>query len=88
MIKKLLCLLAASANFVTVLLVANVAIAATQIDDASLLSVNRSTLQLVNLNVISPSLNIVQQSNNILLDHLGCSCAVCTRGTNTTSSNI
>ena len=88
MIKKLLRLLAASANFVAVLLVANVAIAATQIDNASLPSVDSSKSQLVNLNVVSPSLKIVQQSDNILLDHLGCSCAVCTQGINTTSSNI
>lgn len=81
MIKSVLRLLAASTSFVALLLVTHSAIAATPLDKAQV------ELHHLSLNVISPSLQLVSQdSNNTLLDHLGCSCAVCTQGINQTSS--
>ncbi len=78
MIKNLLRILASSVTFVAVMLVANIAmpkaIAFPQVDNVS-----QPTSLSVSLNVISPSLESYQ-SNNSLLDHLGCSCATCTQG--------
>ncbi|MGF1588446.1 MAG: hypothetical protein ACFCU7_04220 [Pleurocapsa sp.] len=77
MIKNILRLLAASTSFVALLLVTNSAIAATPQEKIQV------ELPHLTLNVISPSLQLVSQdSKNTLLDHLGCSCAVCTQGIN------
>lgn len=81
MLKNLLRLLAASTSLVTLLLFANTAVATTT-DNFLPQTVNQLELQLVNLNVISPTLELTNQSNNTLLQHLGCSCAVCTQGIN------
>ncbi len=81
MLKNLLRLLATSASLVALLLFANTAIAATT-DNFLLLTVKQPELELVNLNVISPGLELTNQYNNTLLQHLGCSCAVCTQGIN------
>ena len=84
MIKNLLRLFASSATFIAVMLVANIAIAAPQIEDNSALAIDQSSSSLINLNVISASLD----SNNSLLDHLGCSCGICTQGNNPISRDI
>jgi hypothetical protein len=81
MLKHLLRLLAASTSLVALLLFANTSVAATT-DNFVLPTVNQPELELVNLNVISPALELTSQSNNTLLQHLGCSCAVCIQGIN------
>lgn len=70
MLKNILRLLAASASFVALLLVTNPAIATTpQTSDRQWQS------PVVSLNVVSPFL---QASNtDTLINHFGCSCAVC-----------
>ncbi|MGD1920707.1 MAG: hypothetical protein ACFCAD_18585 [Pleurocapsa sp.] len=81
-------ILASSTTFAAVMLVANVAIA--QPDSAIALSpaiISQSPSPSVNLNLISPSLKSYQ-SNDSLLDHLGCSCAVCAQPVKSTSDNI
>ncbi|MCC0176513.1 hypothetical protein I4641_05910 [Waterburya agarophytonicola K14] len=88
MIKNLLRLLASSATFVAVMLVANITVAAPQIDNTSILTTARSQSSLVSLNVVSPSLVFDCQPNHFLSDSLGCSCAVCTQGIESTSNNI
>ena len=91
MIKNLLRLLASSATFVAVMLVANVAIAnpnsspkPLQVNDKSAFAIEQQSS--VNLNVVSPFLMSAHQSSSSLAVHFGCSCGVCTQGINT--SNI
>lgn len=84
MIKSILSLLAASTSFVALLLITNLAIAATPIDNP----LNRGESSIVSLNVISPSLQSMSNSNDSLMDHLGCSCAICTQGIQEATSNL
>ncbi len=76
MIKSILRLLAASTSFVALLLITNSAIATTPIDNP----LNRLESSIVSLNVISPSWQSMSNGSDNLLDHLGCSCAICTQG--------
>jgi len=69
MFKNILRLLAASTSFVALLLITNSAIALSPNEDAP------SQTSVVNLNLVSPSLTMV--SNSDLNSHLGCSCATC-----------
>lgn len=81
MIKSILRLLAASTSFVALLLITNSAIAVTSVDLARVEPAH------LNLNVVSPTLQSIGNSN-ILQEHLGCSCAVCTRGLERTNIRI
>ena len=72
MFKYILRLLAASASLVALLFVTNPAIATTPVDN----SLDRFGSASVSLNVISPSLQLNNDSD-ILLQHLGCSCGAC-----------
>ena len=83
MIKSILRLLAASTSFVALLLITNSAIAATPIDNP----LNRVESSIASLNVISPSLQSMSNGNDSLMDHLGCSCAICTPEIKQTTSN-
>lgn len=74
MIKKLL--LTASTSFIAILLIANSAIAITT--DSSLVKTRQSAL---NLNIISPSLVCVSNSNTS--NHFGCSCLSCIQSVQT-----
>jgi hypothetical protein len=87
MLKNLLRLLATSASLVALLLFANTALASSSIDNAQISTVRQSELQLVNLNVTSPTLKLTNQSQNPLLQHFGCTCPVCTQGVFTVTSN-
>lgn len=84
MIKSILRLLAASTSFVALLLTTKSAIAATPID----YPINQVESPVVSLNVVSPTLQLIGNTNDNLLDHLGCSCGVCNPGMNQTTSNI
>lgn len=84
MIKNILRLLAASASFVALLLTTNSAIAGTTIND----SPNQIEPSVVSLNVVSPNLQLIGNNNDNLLDHLGCSCGVCTQNIKTAESNL
>jgi hypothetical protein len=79
MLKHLLRLLATSASLVALLLFANTALASSSIDNVQISTVRQSELQLVNLNVTSPILELTNQSHNSLLQHFGCTCPVCTQ---------
>ncbi|MEL6910387.1 MAG: hypothetical protein AAFR62_08045 [Cyanobacteria bacterium J06629_2] len=72
MLKNILRLLAASASFVALLFVTNPAIAAPAPASPS----TQFTAPAINLSIMSPSL---QENSNTLLEHLGCTCAVCTQ---------
>mgnify|MGYP003433354150 FL=1 len=69
MLKNILRLLAASASFVALLFITNQPIAANLTVEHQLQS------PVVSLNILSPSLQVA--NNNTLLNHFGCSCAVC-----------
>ena len=71
MFKNVLRLLAASASFVALLLIANPAIVSST--DNSISQVESPTF---NLNVISPSLELIGSSKT-LSNHIGCSCTTC-----------
>ena len=71
-------LLTASTNFIAILLIANSAIAITSLD--TLAQARQSTL---NLNIISPSLQLI--SNSTPSNHFGCSCASCIQSVQTTT---
>lgn len=88
MINYLLRLLAASTSFVALLLVANTAFAAPQINSPLTQTINQSALQQVSLNVISPALQLANQPHNLLNEHLGCSCAACIQALGQTSNTI
>ncbi|WP_019509097.1 hypothetical protein [Pleurocapsa sp. PCC 7319] len=88
MINYLLRLLAASTSFVVLLLVANTAIAAPQIDSALTQTINQPELRQFSLNVISPTLQLINQPHNLLNEHLGCSCADCIQAIGQTSNTI
>ena len=83
MIKSILRLLAASTSFVALLLITNSAIAA-PVDFARIES---PQLNIVNLNVISPALQLAGNDNS-LSEHLGCSCGLCTQSINRISHRI
>lgn len=91
MIKNLLRILASSATFVAVMLITNTAIAQPGIDISSAqmdrVSASQAGSSFINLSQISSSLK-PYKSDNPLLDHLGCSCAVCTQGVTPGSSNV
>ena len=72
MFKYILRLVAASASLVALLLVTHPAIAATSVDN----SLDRFGSASVSLNVVSPSLQLNNDSD-ILLQHFGCSCGAC-----------
>ena len=88
MINYLLRLLAASTSFVALLLVANIAIAAPQIDSSQTQTINQPALQQVSLNVISPALQLANKPHNFLNEHLGCSCAACIQAAGQISNTI
>ena len=75
MIKKLL--LTASTGFIAILLIANSAIAITTFDTG------QTRQSALNLNTISPSLQIISNSNPS--NHFGCSCLSCIQSTQTTT---
>ena len=77
MIKNLI--LSASTSFIAILLIANSAIAITAIDN-SLAQTKQSALD---LNIISPSLQLISNSNPS--NHFGCSCLSCIQSTQTTT---
>ena len=76
MIKKLL--LTASTGFIAILLIANSAIAFTTFDTQA-----QTRQSALNLNTISPSLQLISNSNPS--NHFGCSCASCIQSTQTTT---
>ena len=87
MIKSILRLLAASTSFVALLLITNSAIAA-PVDFARIES---PQLNIVNLNVISPALQLAGNENSLsehLSEHLGCSCGLCTQSINQIGDRI
>lgn len=87
MIKSILRLLAASTSFVALLLITNSAIAATPVD---LARIESPQLNIVNLNVISPALQLASNDNisGHLSEHLGCSCGLCTQSIDRISHRI
>ena len=88
MIKSILRLLAASTSFVALLLITNSAIAAAPVD---LARIESPQLNIVNLNVISPALQLAGNENSLsehLSEHLGCSCGLCTQSINQISHRI
>jgi hypothetical protein len=74
MLKNILRLLAASASFVALLLVTNPAIATTPVTTADY----QLRSPVVSLSVVSPSLQLASNTDT-LVDHVGCSCALCTQ---------
>ena len=81
MIKSILRLLAASTSFVALLLITNsataVALEPTQIE-----------LPQLSLNIIGPTLQLASDRDRTSLDHLGCSCGVCTQQNALVSNKI
>lgn len=82
MIKSILRLLAASTSFVALLLITNSAIAA----PVDLARIESPQLNIVNLNVISPALQLAGNDN--ISEHLGCSCGLCTQNIDRISRRI
>ena len=88
MIKNLLRLLASSASFVAVLLIANMAIAAPQVDNYQPQIVDRAGLESVNLNLVSSTLKLIPYSEHTSGDRLGCSCTACTQAISSNNNLI
>ncbi|BAZ46873.1 hypothetical protein NIES4102_39150 [Chondrocystis sp. NIES-4102] len=78
-LKNLLRLLAASTSLIVLLLSTNPALAFEQ-NDLSDVAINQPKLEIINLSIDSPILQLTNQSNNTSVEHLGCNCAVCLQG--------
>lgn len=73
MFKNILRLLAACISFVALLFITRPAIATTTVTTAY-----TSQSPAVNLNVVSPSLQVAGNTDT-LVNHVGCTCAACTQ---------
>jgi hypothetical protein len=73
MLKNILRLLAASTSFVALLLITNPAIASIPVTNLD----QQWRSPVVSLNVVSPSLQLAVSNQETLVNHFGCSCAVC-----------
>lgn len=78
-LKNLLRLLAASTSLIVLLLFTNPALAFEQ-KDLSDVAIHQPKLEIINLSIDSPILQLTSQPNNTLVEHLGCNCAVCLQG--------
>lgn len=74
MFKNILRLLAACISFVALLFITRPAIATTTVTNAE----QQLQSPAVNLNVVSPSLQIAGNTD-ALVNHVGCTCAACTQ---------
>ncbi|MBE9044622.1 hypothetical protein IQ255_09430 [Pleurocapsales cyanobacterium LEGE 10410] len=83
MIKNLLRLLATSTSFVALLLIANLAVVITPVNNLAQAEPSFSSL-----NLLSPSLQLISSDRHTLTNHLGCSCATCTQSVAQISRNI
>ncbi|MEM6614032.1 MAG: hypothetical protein AAF652_17595 [Cyanobacteria bacterium P01_C01_bin.72] len=81
MLKNILRLFAASASFVALLLITSPAIATPAVANLD----TQLGMPHLNLSVISPSL---RENSNILLEHFGCTCAICTQSQAQTAHQI
>ena len=81
MLKNILRLFAASASFVALLLITSPAIATPAVANLD----TQFEIPHLSLSVISPSL---REDSNTLLEHLGCTCAVCTQSQAQTAHQI
>ena len=88
MIKSLINLLATSASFVALLLVANTALAAPKIVNSVAQTVAQPVMEQVSLNVSSPSLELTAGQSNSIFKHFGCCCAVCSQAATESKINI
>ncbi|MEM8832391.1 MAG: hypothetical protein AAGE96_24075 [Cyanobacteria bacterium P01_G01_bin.19] len=81
MLRNILRILASSATFVAVVLVANITFAnssslASQLGNVRIASINTAPVEAIDLNVISPSLNSCL-SDSYSNSYSGCSCSIC-----------
>ncbi len=80
MIKYLISLITTFASFVPLLLFGNTAVA-NPVPNSTLNQPSSDTvMEVVNLNVNSPFLQLNNKTATPILAHFGCSCAVCTQG--------
>jgi hypothetical protein len=79
MIKSLINLLAASASFLALLLVANTALATPQITNSVVQTLAQPIIEQVSLNLLSPSLQLSAGQSNSISEYFGCSCAACSQ---------
>jgi hypothetical protein len=78
MLKNILRLLAACVSFVALLFITSPAIASTTVATAEHQVQSPPVNLAVNLNVVSPSLQLASNSGT-LVNHVGCSCVACTQ---------
>lgn len=78
MFKNILRLLAACISFVALLFITRPAIATTTVATAEQQLQSPAVNLAVNLNVVSPSLQIAGNTD-ALVNHVGCTCAACTQ---------
>ena len=88
MLKKLINLCAASASFVALLLLANNNIVIPEITNPISLAVVQPMSQQVSLNVANTALGLTSDRGNILLEHSGCSCSLCSQLINYSSREV
>lgn len=103
MIRRLISIITTFASFIGFLLIGNNAMANPVENSTVTQATSNQVIEIVNLNVSSPFLAIepnpslfkagyCSQLNNktsiSLFEHLGCSCPVCTQGTNNLESKI
>ena len=85
MLKKLINLCAASVSFVALLLLANSNIVFPEITHSISQAIAQPRTQQVSLNVVNSKLNLSSNQENIILEHSGCSCSLCTQLVNNSS---
>ena len=80
MIKYLISLMTTVASFVALLLFGNTAVANPVANSTVTQAPSDTVMEVVNLNVNSPFLQLNNPTADSIFAHLGCSCAVCTQG--------
>ncbi|MDJ0650833.1 MAG: hypothetical protein QNJ60_19230 [Xenococcaceae cyanobacterium MO_188.B19] len=88
MIRKLISIITAFASFIGLVLIGNNAMANPVENSTVTQESYTKVVKVVNLNVSSPFLELNNKTPISMLEHLGCSCGMCTQRTNNLESKI
>lgn len=88
MIRRLISIITTFASFIGFMLMGNHAMANPVENSTITQAPSNNVVEMVNLNVSSPFLELNNKTPISLFEHLGCSCALCTQGTKNLESRI
>ena len=88
MIGKLISLITTFVSFIGLMLMGNNAMAS-PVENSEIAQASSNTIvEVVNLNLTSPFLQLNEKTPTSFFDHMGCSCGLCTQGTINSQSKI